>query len=86
MTDVQSIKFNGQLFLGYAIWYGLGRTIIEGFRTDSLYVAATNIRVSQALSLGLVICCALLMVAKIIEIKKNPESVRKEVTENGDNN
>jgi len=65
-------KFYGQLFLGYAIWYGIGRTIIEGFRTDSLYLAATNIRVSQALSAGLVVCCSLLMIAKFIEIKKDP--------------
>ncbi len=80
-------KFNGQLFLCYAIWYGLGRTIIEGFRTDSLYLAATNIRVSQALSLGLVICCTLLLIAKFVELKKNPAGENKEVaTENGSDN
>ena len=30
-------KFDGQCFLLYVFWYGLGRTWIEGLRTDSLY-------------------------------------------------
>ena len=30
-------KFDGQIFLGYIAWYGLGRAWIEGLRTDSLY-------------------------------------------------
>ena len=79
-------KFHGQLFLGYAIWYGIGRTIIEGFRTDSLYIAATNIRVSQLLSLGLVLCCTMLFIAKLIELKKKPAEKKEEVTENGTDN
>ena len=29
-------QYDGQIALGYALWYGLGRTIIEGLRTDSL--------------------------------------------------
>lgn len=40
-------KFNGQMFLSYVIWYGLGRTAIEGLRTDSLYFFGTPIRSSQ---------------------------------------
>jgi len=30
-------KFDGQCFLFYFFWYGLGRAWIEGMRTDSLY-------------------------------------------------
>ena len=30
-------KYDGQIALGYAFWYGLGRAWIEGLRTDSLY-------------------------------------------------
>jgi phosphatidylglycerol:prolipoprotein diacylglycerol transferase len=78
-------KFDGQLFLGYAIWYGLGRTVIEGFRTDSLYLAATSLRVSQVLSLGLVICCSLLMIAKFVDLNKKSKAIPAEA-ENGDNN
>ena len=81
-------KFNGQLFLCYAIWYGIGRAIIEGFRTDSLYIAGTDFRVSQVLSLGLVICCTLLLIAKMIDFKKKSATEQKEevVTENGADN
>ncbi len=38
-------KFKGEIFLAYASFYGLGRMIIEGLRTDSLYLG--SIRISQ---------------------------------------
>ncbi len=41
-------KYDGQIALGYATWYGLGRAIIEGLRMDSLYWG--SVRVSQALA------------------------------------
>ena len=48
-------KYDGQQTLLYLFWYGLGRAWIEGLRTDSLYIGHTGIRVSQALSLVLVL-------------------------------
>ena len=42
-------KYDGQIALGYAAWYGLGRSIIEGLRMDSLYWGP--FRVSQCLAL-----------------------------------
>ena len=44
-------RFNGQMFLSYVIWYGLGRAVIEGLRTDSLYFFGTGIRSSQMLGI-----------------------------------
>ena len=41
-------KYEGQMALLYAMWYGLGRTFIEGLRTDSLYWGP--FRVSQLLA------------------------------------
>ena len=38
-------KFDGQIVLMYAAWYGFGRMLIEGLRTDSLYVGV--FRISQ---------------------------------------
>ena len=38
-------KFHGQMFLVYITWYGFGRMLIEGLRTDSLYVG--DLRISQ---------------------------------------
>ncbi len=42
-------KFDGMLFFSYLAWYGLGRGLIEGLRTDSLYFFETGLRVSQML-------------------------------------
>lgn len=49
-------KFDGQLFLTYVLWYGLGRFWIEGLRTDSLLFFGLElfgmpIRTSQVLAL-----------------------------------
>ncbi len=41
-------QYDGQIALGYVLWYGLGRTFIEGLRTDSLYWGP--FRVSQLLA------------------------------------
>ena len=48
-------KFSGEIFLLYVVWYGLGRAWIEGLRADSLYIAGTDIRVSQLLAVVAVI-------------------------------
>ena len=41
-------QYDGQIALGYAAWYGLGRAFIEGLRMDSLYWGP--FRVSQVLA------------------------------------
>lgn len=41
-------RYDGQVALGYAAWYGLGRAFIEGLRMDSLYWGP--FRVSQVLA------------------------------------
>jgi len=41
-------QYDGQITFGYMAWYGLGRAMIEGLRTDSLYLG--SIRVSQLLA------------------------------------
>ncbi len=51
-------KYDGQIFVMYIGWYGLGRLFIEGLRTDSLYFMGTNLRVSQLVA-G---CCVLFAV------------------------
>ena len=47
-------KYDGQIALGYVAWYGLGRTFVEGLRTDSLYflreILGDKIRFSQVLA------------------------------------
>ena len=51
-------QYDGQIALGYAAWYGLGRNFIEDLRTDSLYLGV--FRVSQLLAA--VTCFAALVV------------------------
>ena len=59
-------KYDGQIFLSYAAWYGLGRFFIEGMRTDSLYLFGTGIRVSQLIGiLAFIICFAVLLYNKL---------------------
>ena len=43
-------KYPGQYFLFYVAWYGLGRFMIEGLRTDSLLIPGTELRASQWLA------------------------------------
>lgn len=56
-------KFDGQIFIMYVAWYGLGRFWIEGLRADSLYLWNSGLRVSQVLAgVSFVIAIILLFV------------------------
>ena len=56
-------RYKGQFFLLYIGWYGLGRAMIEGLRTDSLWLIPDVIRVSQLLAaITFVVALALLIV------------------------
>jgi len=58
-------KFDGETLLMYLAWYGAGRMITEGLRTDSLYISGTNLRVSQFIAiLTFVIALALLIILR----------------------
>lgn len=53
-------KYSGQVALAYCVWYGAGRAVIEGLRTDSLYIG--TFRVSQLLSIVAVIFGAVMLI------------------------
>ena len=53
-------KFSGEIFCLYFITYSIGRAFIEGLRTDSLMLG--NLRVSQFLSIILIIVFSILVV------------------------
>ncbi len=73
--------FKGQVFLSYCIWYGVGRTIFEGLRTDSLMIG--NFRVSQLLSMALVVVGVILYIVGLATRKKHPieQSIEEEKAE-----
>ena len=55
-------KHYGEVFFGYLAWYGAERAIVEGLRTDSLYIGSTSIRVSQVLAAVLFIVGVVLFI------------------------
>lgn len=58
-------KYDGQIALGYVAWYGLGRSFIEGLRTDSLMLG--SLRISQVLAA--VSCLAAVIVLLVQWVK-----------------
>lgn len=89
-------RFDGELALFYCVWYGAERFVVEGLRTDSLYLG--SFRVSQMLALVLCVTAAvawitirviinkkgdpayLLPIGKLVKIEKTEE------TEDGEDN
>lgn len=63
-------KYDGQIFAGYLMSYGVGRFFIEGLRTDSLYIG--SIRVSQLVAVLCVVAGAVLM---IVNLRKKDRKV-----------
>lgn len=60
-------KFDGQIFALYIIWYGSGRFVIEGLRTDSLYLG--TMRVSQLIAVVAVLAGLVLLL--VLRARKN---------------
>ncbi len=63
---------DGELFFAYAFLYALERALVEGLRTDSLYLG--SLRVSQLLSLAALLTCAALALVR------NPRSLLPSIT------
>ena len=63
-------RYDGQIALGYAAWYGLGRCLIEGLRMDSLWWGP--FRVSQLLA-G-VSCAAAVITLLLNRFRSHSES------------
>ena len=63
-------KFKGEIFMLYGVWYGLERAVVEGLRTDSLYIGDTTLRVSQLLSMVIVVVFAIALIVCFVKLKK----------------
>lgn len=55
MVYTKHKKFEGEIIALYFLLYGLGRSWIEGLRTDQLIIGSTGIPVSQLLAVVLVV-------------------------------
>ncbi len=73
-------KFNGEIFCAYTGWYGLGRAIIECFRTDSLYIVGS---LKFSVFVGIVALVGAIILACILysRSKNTPEEATDEITE-----
>lgn len=71
-------KYNGQIFYLYLVWYGFERMIVEGLRTDSLYLPFSLFgytpRVSQVLSAVILIVGIVMLIIN----RKNTNMIRLE--------
>ena len=61
LWSAKSHRFDGQIFLLYLIWYGLGRFFIEALRTDSLMVPGLDLKVSQLVALATLLIGTILL-------------------------
>ncbi len=61
-------KYDGQVFLMYITWYGFGRMLIEGLRTDSLMVG--SFRISQVVAFLCFVTGTILLITLAIRAKK----------------
>ncbi len=55
-------RYDGQVFLLYSVWYGVGRFFIEGLRTDSLLTPYFPLRISQIVAAAAVIAGVVLLI------------------------
>ena len=61
-------KFDGQVLLMYLAWYGFGRMLVEGLRTDSLYIGV--FRISQVVGFLCFVICTTLLVFFLVRRKR----------------
>ena len=68
-------KFDGQLMWTYFLWYGFGRGLIEGLRTDSLYFFNTGLRVSQVLGFASALAALAILLYHLLVRRHKPEEL-----------
>lgn len=66
----------GEMFFFYAIWYSVGRFVIEGMRTDSLYVIG-ELRAAQVVSILAILISAVFIIYRRVSLKNPPRYLDK---------
>lgn len=66
-------KWNGEVFVAYLGWYGLGRAFIEGLRTDSLMLT-DHIRTSQWLAGICFVAAVVILIVMRIKLRKKRDA------------
>ncbi len=68
-------KFRGEFAFIYVAGYGLGRFLIEGLRSDSLYIGNTSLRASQVLALVCVVIGAIYLIVNNVKYAKSKKTL-----------
>ncbi len=66
-------KRSGEIFLLYTAWYGAGRGVIEGMRTDSLYFFNSSLRISQFVGFFSAIVAIGVLIYLFLFVEYDPE-------------
>lgn len=90
-------RYDGQVFLLYVGWYGLGRFFIEGLRTDSLITPFLPIRISQLVAAATVLAAVVLLIVfrnrtalagcgsrKVMELNGVVDEIPEELIDDGE--
>ena len=77
-------KYDGQVFLMYITWYGFGRMLIEGLRTDSLMVG--SFRISQVVAFLCFVAGTILLITLGVRASKQAKvlAIENEVSTYGE--
>lgn len=67
-------RYDGQILLMYLSWYGAERFVVEGLRTDSLYIGNSDLRVSQVLSAVIFVTSVILQFVFFFRYRRDPEA------------
>ncbi len=76
-------RYDGQIFVTYLGWYGLGRVFIEGLRADSLYLMGTNLRISQLVAGMCVVFAVVFLFYNRVFKEHDPDELYVHVVESG---
>ena len=66
-------RFDGEICLLYLGGYGLGRFVIEGIRTETLFIPGTQVPVSQVLALLMLVFAVAVDIA--VRLKKKKDTI-----------
>ena len=70
MMHLRKKVFQGEIFLRYLAGYGLGRFVVQWFRTDKIFFPGTEIDVSLVISGILFIVCTVIVTVRCIMTRK----------------
>lgn len=70
MMQLRKKVFQGEIFLRYLAGYGLGRAVIQWFRTDKVLIPGTGVDVSLVISVVLFVLCTIVVTVKRVMSRK----------------